>query len=92
LLPWGPALAAIIVLAFTDGKAGLIAWLCQIGRWRLSFIWYIAALSIPLITDLGATGLNLLIGASVVHLKPWHHFLLVIPSFLLIGGQWEEPG
>ncbi|HEU5103163.1 MAG TPA: CPBP family intramembrane glutamic endopeptidase [Roseiflexaceae bacterium] len=38
MLPWGPALAAIIVLAFTDGKAGVKAWLGQIGRWRLFFL------------------------------------------------------
>ena len=92
LLPWGPALAAIIVIAITDGKPGVKTWLGQIGRWRVGFKWYILALSLPVLTSLGAAGLNVLFGAAIGPLEPWYNFLLLIPLFLVTGGEWEEPG
>jgi hypothetical protein len=92
LLPWGPALAAIIMLAITEGKSGVKDLLSQMGRWRVGFIWYVVALSLPILTSLGAAGLNILFGAAVGPLAPWYNFLLLIPLFLLIGGEWEEPG
>lgn len=92
LLPWGPALAAIIVLAITEGKPGVKTLLGQMGRWRVGFIWYVVALSIPIGYSLGAVGLNVLFGAAIGQLDPWNNLLLLIPLFLLLGGQWEEPG
>ena len=92
LLPWGPALAAVIVLAMTEGKPGLKDLFSQVGRWRVSFKWYAVALSIPILYGLGAAGLNLLFGATMGQVDPWNNLLLLIPLFLLLGGQWEEPG
>jgi membrane protease YdiL (CAAX protease family) len=92
LLPWGPALAAFIMLAMTEGRPGVKDLLSQMGRWRVGFIWYVVALSIPLGYTLGAVGLNVLFGASIDQLEPWYNLLLLIPLFLLLGGQWEEPG
>lgn len=84
LLPWGPALAAIIMVAITDGRPGLKTWLGQIGRWRVGFAWYLLALSLPILISLGAAGLNVLFGATVGPLDPWYNFLLLIPLFLII--------
>ena len=92
LLPWGPALAAVIVLAVTEGRTGLRDLAGQMGRWRLGFTWYAVALSIPIIYGLGAVGLNLLFGASMGELDLGIGLLLLIPLFLILGGQWEEPG
>jgi hypothetical protein len=92
LLPWGPAVAAIIVLAMTEGKPGVKDLLGQMGRWRVGFKWYIVALSIPLGYGLVAAGLNVLFGAAIGQLDLWYNLLLLIPLFLLLGGQWEEPG
>jgi hypothetical protein len=92
LLPWGPALAAIIVLAITEGKPGVKTLLGQMGRWRIGFKWYVVALSIPIGYSLGAVGLNVLFGAAIGQLDPWYNLLLLIPLLLLLGGQWEEPG
>jgi hypothetical protein len=92
LLPWGPALAAFIMLAMTKGKPGVKDLLSQMGRWRVGFKWYVVALSIPIGYSLGAVGLNVLFGASMGQLEPWYNLLLLIPLFLLLGGQWEEPG
>jgi uncharacterized protein len=92
LLPWGPALAAVIILAMTEGRAGLKDLASQMGRWRVGFTWYAVAISLPIIYGLSATGLNLLFGATMGELDPWNNLLLLIPLFLLLGGQWEEPG
>lgn len=92
LLPWGPALAAVIVLALTDGKTGLKDLVSHMGRWRVGFTWHAVALSIPISYGLSAVGLNFLFGATVAELDPWSGLLLLIPLFLLLGGQWEEPG
>jgi membrane protease YdiL (CAAX protease family) len=92
LLPWGPAVAAIIMLAITEGKPGVKDLLSQMGRWRVGFIWYVVALSLPLGYTLGAVGLNVLFGAAIGSLDPWYNLLPLIPLFLLLGGQWEEPG
>jgi uncharacterized protein len=92
LLPWGPALAAIIVLTMTEGQPGVKDLLGQMGRWRVGFSWYVVALSIPIGYSLAAVGLNVLFGATPSQLDPWNNLLLLIPLFLLLGGQWEEPG
>ena len=92
LVPWGPALAAVIVLAMTEGKAGLKDLASQMGRWRVGLKWHVVALSIPIIYGLSAVGLNLVFGATMGQLDPWNGLLLLIPLFLLLGGQWEEPG
>ncbi|MCQ3973546.1 MAG: hypothetical protein DPW09_08895 [Anaerolineae bacterium] len=92
LQPWGPALAALMVIALTEGKPGLKSWLGQIGRWWVGLKWYILALSLPILISLGAAWLNVLFGATSSPLEPWYNFLLLIPLFLVIGGEWEEPG
>jgi hypothetical protein len=92
LQPWGPALAALIVIAITEGKPGLKSWSGQLGHWRVSYKWYMLALSLPILISLGAAWLNILFGAAPRPLEPWYNFLLLIPLFLLIGGEWEEPG
>jgi membrane protease YdiL (CAAX protease family) len=94
-LPYGPMLAAIIVLAFSEGKAGLKELLSQAMHWRVGWIWYLIAPGIIVAYTAGAIGLNLLLGArispsyepvSVVEL------LVLVIVFLLLGGMWEEPG
>jgi hypothetical protein len=87
LAPWGPALAAVIVLAMTEGKAGLKDLVSQMGRWRVGFTWYAVALSIPIICGLSAVGLNLVFGAAMGQLDPWNGLLLLIPLFFLLGGM-----
>jgi membrane protease YdiL (CAAX protease family) len=94
LLPYGPMLAAIIVLAFSEGKAGLKALFSQMTRWRVGWIWYLITPGIIVAFTAGAIGFNLLLGAqispnyelAVVDLVVW------MILFLLLGGLWEEPG
>jgi membrane protease YdiL (CAAX protease family) len=95
LLPYGPLLAAIIVLAFSQGKAGLKVLFSQMAHWRVGWIWYLIAPGIIIAYTAGAIGLNLLLGASI---SPSYEpvsgvdLLMLVILFLLLGGMWEEPG
>jgi len=94
-LPYGPMLAAIIVLAFTHGKAGLKELLSQATRWRVGWKWYLIAPGIVIAFTTGAIGLNLLLGAQISpNYEPVSgvNLLLLVIVFLLMGGLWEEPG
>jgi membrane protease YdiL (CAAX protease family) len=95
LLPYGPMLAAIVVLAFSEGKAGLKELLSQATHWRVGWIWYLIAPGIIIAYTAGALSLNLLLGAQI---SPNYEpvavidLLVLMIVFLLIGGLWEEPG
>ncbi len=93
--PTGPLFAAVIVLAFTGGWAGVRDLLSRIVRWRAGLRWYAAALGLPVIVVSLAVLLNILLGApapSAAQLAGWP--MLVVPfifRFVLIG-MGEEPG
>ena len=95
MLPHGPMLAAIIVLAFSEGKAGLKGLFSQATHWRVGWIWYLIAPGIVIAYTAGAMGLNLLLGAQI---SPSYEpvsvvdLLVAVIVFLLLGGLWEEPG
>jgi uncharacterized protein len=61
---FGPALAAVIVAALTDGRAGLRDLLSRLVRWRVGVRWYAVALGLPMVLALTAAGLHLLLGAQ----------------------------
>jgi uncharacterized protein len=95
---FGPFLAALVMLAITHGKAGVLGLLKRMVRWRVGPAWYAAALGLPVAITLCATGLNVLLGAQApsaaelggwAGLLPTFFILLLIPGF---GGAWEEPG
>ena len=98
IVGFGPFLAAVVVLALTGGKAAVMMLLRRMVRWRVAPLWYAAALLLPVAIALGATVLNVLLGArppSSAELGAWprliptYFLLLLIPG---IGGAWEEPG
>ena len=60
---FGPALAAVIVAAITDGRAGLRDLLGRLVRWRVGARWYAVALGLPMLLALTAAGLHLVLGA-----------------------------
>jgi CAAX protease family protein len=95
---FGPFLAAIVVLALTEGKSGLLGLFRRMVRWRVAPGWYAVALLLPAVLAAAATLLNVLLGAqppSAGKLNAWpgifatFAILLLIPGF---GGAWEEPG
>jgi membrane protease YdiL (CAAX protease family) len=98
IVGFGPFLAAIVVLAVSRGKAGVMALLRRMVRWRVSPVWYAVALLLPIAITVAATVLNVLFGAqapSSAELSGWSGLvpgffvLLLVPGF---GGAWEEPG
>jgi membrane protease YdiL (CAAX protease family) len=98
IVGFGPFLAAIVVLAVTRGKAGVMALLRRMVRWRVSPVWYAVALLLPVAITVAATVLNVLFGAQApssaelsgwTGLVPGFFLLLLVPGF---GGAWEEPG
>jgi membrane protease YdiL (CAAX protease family) len=98
IVGFGPFLAAIVVLAITRGKTGVVGLLRRMVRWRVGLRWYAVALLLPVAISLAAAMFNVLLGAqapSSVELGGWvglfstFFLLLLVPG---IGGAWEEPG
>jgi uncharacterized protein len=98
IIGFGPFVAALVVLGLTRGKVGIFGLLKRMVRWRVRPVWYAVALLLPVGIALGATVLNVLLGAgppSSAELGAWPS---LVPTFFLlllvpgIGGAWEEPG
>ena len=95
---FGPFLAAVAVLAVTEGKSGLVELLRRMGRWRVGAGWYLVALAIPVALSAVAVAMNMAMGAEVGPLIGGIDWLGVLPAFALallipgFGGAWEEPG
>ena len=99
IIAFGPFLAAILVLALTTGKGGVVTLLRRMVRWRVLPVWYAVALLLPVAISGGAALLNVVVlGASAPSpaelgawsgLVPTFFLLLLVPG---IGGAWEEPG
>jgi membrane protease YdiL (CAAX protease family) len=98
IVGFGPFLAALVVLAITQGKTGVVGLLRRMVRWRVGLRWYAVALLLPVAITLTAAVFNVLLGAqapSSGELGGWtglfstFFILLLIPG---LGGTWEEPG
>ncbi len=93
---YGPAAAALLVLAATQGRAGVLPWLRSIVRWRVSVRWYLFTLvGVPL---LALVGTSFLYGALPCQslVQQWPALLTrFVPLILLTAlttGLGEEPG
>jgi uncharacterized protein len=64
ILPMGPFLAALIVLALTGGWLAVKEWFGKIVHLRVGWIWYAVALFLPAALTLAALGINLMTGAQ----------------------------
>jgi membrane protease YdiL (CAAX protease family) len=61
---FGPALAAIVVVAVADGRAGLRDLLGRVARWRVGARWYAVALGLPAVLALAAAGVHVVLGGQ----------------------------
>lgn len=94
-LPQLPMVAAIIVLAISEGKPGLKELLSQAKRWRVGWRWYLIAPAIVVAINVGGAGLNLLLGAQITpnYVPPVSGSILLEGVIVaLLFGMWEEPG
>ena len=100
IVGFGPFLAALVVLAVTEGKRGVLGLLRRMVRWRVGIRWYAAALLLPIVVTLAAAALNVFwLGAqrtsSAADLGGLSTLLQTFLLWLLIpglAGTWEEPG
>jgi membrane protease YdiL (CAAX protease family) len=73
-IPWqsffapGVLVAALIVVPLTEGVAGLRAMGLRLIRWRVSWIWYVLAVAVPLAVKFASIGLNTAMGAPAPHI------------------------
>src|SRR5687768_3910751 len=100
IVGFGPFLAALVVLAVTEGRSGVVGLLRRMVRWRVGLQWHAVALLLPIVGTLAAALLNVfLLGAqrtsSAAELGGLSSFLQMFFLWLLIpglAGAWEEPG
>lgn len=91
IIPYGPAIAAVIVVALSAGRQGLGVWWRRVTNWRAAWYWYAAGPAIIIGYQSLAFLINQLLGATVTApaaLPSWGITL----ELLLLGGLWEEPG
>jgi uncharacterized protein len=93
----GPFIAAVIVLAVSEGWAGVRALLRRIVQWRVSWQWYAAAILLPTIAALVAAAGTVALGAPVPTAQDLAAWTDILPFFLFallvpLLGPWEEPG
>ena len=96
-MPGGPFIAALIVIPLTQGLAGLRELASRMIRWRVGWIWYVAAIGVPLAVHLVTAGLNVAAGAGVPSLtfSSLTTFLMVFAVRLVNPGDGplgEHPG
>lgn len=96
--PPGPLLAAVVVVALTQGRPGFRRLGSRLVRWRVSGVWYLAAVGVPLAVHALTVAANLGLGAgapSLGQLSPVSGVLVVFAVRLvdpLDGPLAEEPG
>lgn len=90
LFPYGPTLAAVIVISLAAGRQGLHRFWRNCTNFR-SGRWYFIGPAIIAAYLLTAFVVNVLMGAMMVTPFPFPSFGTYI-MLLLMGGLWEEPG
>lgn len=92
ILPPGPLLAALIVLAIGGGRSAVWQFLKRIVHWRAGLRWYLVVLALPPAITLGAVALNLAFGAAMEPRFPGlADFGARFVFILLLIGLGEEP-
>ena len=65
----GALLAALIVAFLNDGLAGLRAIGVRMIRWRVRWIWYVAAIAVPLLVHFVTIGINQATGRTIARVR-----------------------
>jgi uncharacterized protein len=94
LLPYGPMLAAFLVLSIVSGRRGVAELWAQMTRWRVGPRWYVVAAGIFVGMHAAALGLAATAGVVTVDTGAlsWGALVAVLVPLVFVGGQWEEPG
>ena len=79
-LAFAPIVSAIVIVLIAEGLPGLARIGRRLIRWRVNWIWYAAAIGLPLLVHAVAIGLNMAAGApapSLAQFHPWYAVLLL---------------
>src|SRR5215207_4514149 len=96
-LALAPVVSALLVISIAEGLHGLARLGRRLIRWRVNWIWYAAAIVLPLLVHAVAIGLNMAAGApapSVDQFQPWYTVLLLFGLRMVNftdGPMGEEP-
>jgi uncharacterized protein len=95
LVPFGPAIAAIVVAALTGGRRNVLQLLRRLGHWRVRPMWYLIALGSPLLMMALAAAAAVAAGSPAPD-ADLYASLAAIPmtliSTIVIVGLFEELG
>jgi hypothetical protein len=92
IIPHGPFLSAVIILAITKGRAGVGDLFRRMISWRGGWHWLLIGPGLVIAYLLLALALNLLLGATISDTFHLRSFVPSLVMLLLLGGVWEEPG
>ena len=92
ILPYGPFVAAVIVLSVNRGKAGLSDLFRRMTSWRGGWVWLLIAPGLVILYLMLAFAANLLLGGTVARTPQWSGVGQSLIGLILLGGMWEEPG
>jgi hypothetical protein len=92
ILPQGPFIAALLVLALTRGRAGIRELFRRMTSWQGGRIWLVIAPGLVILYLLLAFGVNLAFGGTVSDTEHLGSIGPTILTLVLLGGWWEEPG
>jgi len=84
---FGPALAAMIVVVASGGRAGLRDLMGRMARWRVGARWYAVAVGLPVVLTLATSGLHFALGARTTSVEFGRLSVLDFVVFVLIIGE-----
>jgi membrane protease YdiL (CAAX protease family) len=93
VFPYGPDLAALLVVGVSAGRTGIGRLLRQLAVWRISPLWYCVALGLPALIGVTATAATGALGAPAASMPgpvSLLEFVLVLPVMVLVGGPLGE--
>jgi uncharacterized protein len=96
-LAFAPIVSAIVVVLIAEGLRGLARLGRRLIKWRVNWIWYAAAIGLPLLVHAVGIGLNMAAGApapSFTQFHPWYAVLLLFGLRMVNftdGPLGEEP-
>ncbi len=90
----GPSLMAFVVSAVSGGRPAVSALWKRVMLWRVSWVWYVAALFLPSFIALGGIGLSVLFGGPAPDFsmlaRQWFLIPIALVVGILLGGPLEE--
>lgn len=92
IIPYGPFLAAILVVALSQGRAGVRNFFRRIATSPNAWYWFLIGPALVIAYLLAALALNLLFGATITNTSHLQSISQTVLILLFLGGLWEEPG